>query len=68
MLEFNPDLPKQDYDTFCPQNSINEHILYQNQRIYNLGWPNQNHTQFHVLSLGDVCATSNSMRYMWDDR
>ena len=64
ILEFNPDLPKQDYDTFCPQNSINEHILYQNQRIYNLGWPNQNHTQFHVLSLGDVCATSNSMRYM----
>ena len=27
-LEFNPDLSKQDYDTFCPQNSIKEHILY----------------------------------------
>ena len=42
---------KQDYDTICPQISINEHILYQNQRTYNLGWPNQLHTQFHVLSL-----------------
>ena len=26
-LEFNPNLSKQDYDTFCPQNSIKEHII-----------------------------------------
>ena len=48
MIEFNLDLSKQDYDTFCPQKSINEYILYQNQGTYSLEWPNQNHTQFHV--------------------
>ena len=37
--------------TFRPQILINEYILYQNHRTYNLGWPNQIHTQFHVLSL-----------------
>ena len=31
--------------------SSNVHILYQNHRIYTLRWPNQIHTQFHVLSL-----------------
>ena len=35
-----------------PQNfQSNKYILYQNNRIYNLGWPNEIHTQFHVLSL-----------------
>ena len=28
-LEFNPNIPKQECNTFCPQKSINEHILYQ---------------------------------------
>ena len=50
-LEFNPDLPKTRFSHFFPQNSNKEHILYQNQGTYNLGWPNQIHTQFHVLSL-----------------
>ena len=36
---------------FAPKISINEHILCQNHRTYNLEWPNQIHTQFHVLSL-----------------
>ena len=60
-LDFNLHLPKQDYDTFYPQNSINEHILYENQRTYNLRWPNQNHTQFHVLSLAknNLCSMCN---------
>ena len=30
-LEFIPDLPNQDYDTFCPQNSIKEHIILDGQ-------------------------------------
>ena len=41
--EFNLDIPKTRFSTFffffCPQKSINEHILYQNHRTYNLGWP-----------------------------
>ena len=48
---FNRELQKQDFHTFYPQMSIHEHILYQNHRIYNLGWPNQIRAQFHVLSL-----------------
>ena len=48
---FNPELQKQDFHTFYPKFSTNEYILYQNLRIYNLGWPNQIHTQFHALSL-----------------
>ena len=50
---FNPELQKQDFffSLFTLKFSTNEHILYQNHRIYNLGWPNQIHTQFHVLSL-----------------
>ena len=60
-LEFNPDLPKTRFSHFCPQNSNNKHILYQNQWTYNLGWPNQLHTQFHVLSLAknNLCNVCN---------
>ena len=39
------------FTLFIPKISTNEHILYQNHRIHNLEWPNQIHTQFHVLSL-----------------
>ena len=39
------------FTLFTLKTSTNEHILYQNHRIYNLGWSNQIHTQFHVLSL-----------------
>ena len=31
-LEFNPDLPKQECNTFCPQKSINEHIFLSTSR------------------------------------
>ena len=48
---FNPELQKKILKLLTPKFSNLEHILYQNHRIYNLGWPNQIHTQFHVLSL-----------------
>ena len=48
---FQPKTSKQDFQTLTPKFSTLEHVLYQNHRIYNLGWLNQIHTQFHVLSL-----------------
>ena len=50
-MSFQPKTSKQDFQTLTPKFSTLEHILYQNHRIHNLGWPNQIHTQFHVLSL-----------------
>ena len=52
---------KQSFHTFCPQNTNNKHILYQNQGTYNLGRPNQLYTQFHVLSLAknNLCGVCN---------
>ena len=46
-LEFNPNLSKTIFSKFffCPQNLNIKHILHQNQGIFNLGWPKQNHTQ-----------------------
>ena len=44
---------KKKFITLTPKFLTIEHILYQNHRIYNLGWPNQIHTQFHVLSLAN---------------
>ena len=41
-LEFNPYLPK---TRFSINLSNFKHILHQNQGIFNLGWPKQNHTQ-----------------------
>ena len=38
---------KQGFQHFCPQ----KHILHQNQGTYNLRWPKQIHTQYHVLNL-----------------
>ena len=32
-------------------NSNIKHILHQNQGTYNLGWPQQDHTQYNVPSL-----------------
>ena len=60
-LDLNLDLPKQDYNTFCSQESINEQILYQIRRTCNLRWPNQIHTQFHVLNLAknNFCSMCN---------
>ena len=60
-LEFNPDLPKQDFQFICPQNSNIKHILHQYQGTCNLGWPKQIHTQYHVLSLAknNLCNVCN---------
>ena len=44
-LEFNPNLPKTRFSIICPQILKFKHILRQNQGIFNLGWPKQNHTQ-----------------------
>ena len=48
---FNLELQNKIFKLFTPKFSTLEHILYQNHRMNNLGWPNQIHTQFHVLSL-----------------
>ena len=60
-LEFDPDLPKQDFQSICLQSSNIKHILYQNQGIFNLGWPQQVHTQYNVLSLAknNFCSVCN---------
>ena len=60
-LEFNPDLPKTRFKSICPQISNFKHILHQNQGTYNLGWPKQSHTQYHVQSLAksNFCSVCN---------
>ena len=50
---FNLELQKKKFITLTPKFLTIEHILYQNHRIYNLGWPNQIHTQFHILTLAN---------------
>ena len=42
---------KQVFQSICPQISNFKHILHQNQGIFNLGWPKQDHTQYNVPSL-----------------
>ena len=60
-LEFNPDLPKQVFQSNCPKKSNIKHILHQNQWAYNLGWPQQDHTQYNVQSLAksNLCSVCN---------
>ena len=38
-----------------------KHILHQNQWAYNLGWPQQDHTQYNVQSLAksNLCSVCN---------
>ena len=48
---FQPRTSKQDFQTLTPKFSTLEHILYQNHRIYNLGWPDKIRTQFYVQDL-----------------
>ena len=36
---------KQNFHTFVPKTQTMKHILHQNQRAHNLGWPKQIHTQ-----------------------
>ena len=52
---------KQVFQPIRPQNSNFKHILHQNQGTYNLGWPKQIHTQYHVLSLvkSNLCSVCN---------
>ena len=52
---------KQDFQSICLQSSNIKHILYQNQGIFNLGWPQQVHTQYNVLSLAknNFCSVCN---------
>ena len=54
-LEFNPDLPKTRFSIkFVLKAQTLKYFLHQNQGTFNLGWPQQVHTQYNVLSL---CAT-----------
>ena len=52
---------KQVFQLTCPQNSSITHILHQNQGTYNLGWPQQDHTQYNVPSLAksNLCSVCN---------
>ena len=54
-------LRKQDFQSICPQSSNIKYILLQNQGTYNLGWPQQDHTQYNVQSLAksDLCSMCN---------
>ena len=58
----------QDFQSICPQISNIKDILHQNPGTCNLGWPQQDHTQYNVPSLAKrtcvVCATSKNLRYM----
>ena len=62
-LEFNPNLPKTSFSIKLSQkkNSNIKHILHQNQGTFNLGWPQQDHTQYNVPSLAksDLCSVCN---------
>ena len=42
---------KQFFQPICPQISNFKHILHQNQGAFNLGWPQQDYTQYNVPSL-----------------
>ena len=42
---------KQAFQPIVLKNSNIKHILHQNQGTYNLGWPQQDHTQYNVPSL-----------------
>ena len=60
-LEFNPDLLTTRFSiNLSSKTQTLKHILHQNQGTFNLGWPQQDHTQYNVLSLTknnlcDVC-------------
>ena len=60
-LELTQIFQKQDFQSICPQSSNKKHNLHQNQRTFNLGWPQQDHTQYHVLSLAknNLCSVCN---------
>ena len=61
-LEFNPDLPKTIFSiNLSSKTQTLKHILHQNQGTFNLGWLQQVHTQYHVLSLAknNLCSVSN---------
>ena len=51
----------QDFQSICPQSTNIKHILHYNQGIFNLGWPQQNHTQYNVPSLvkSNLCSVCN---------
>ena len=61
-LELNPDLPKTSFSIKLSSKLKHlKHILHQNQGNFNLGWPQQVHTQYIVLSLvkNNLCSVCN---------
>ena len=52
---------KQFFQPICPQISNFKHILHQNQGAFNLGWPQQDRTQYNVSSLtkSNLCSVYN---------
>ena len=60
-FEFNPDLLETRFffkNQIVLKNSNIKHILHQNQGTYNLGWPQQDHTQYNAPSLAksNLCS------------
>ena len=52
---------KQVFQSICPQISNIKDILHQNPGTCNLGWPQQDHTQYNVPSLtkSNLCSVRN---------
>ena len=52
---------KQVFQPIVLKNSNIKHILHQNQGTFNLGWPQQDHTQYNVPSLAksNLCSVWN---------
>ena len=52
---------KQDFQSNYPQISNFKHVLHQNQGNFNLGWPQQYHTQYNVpnLAKSNLCNVFN---------
>ena len=60
-LKFNPDLPKTSFSTNCPQKLKHQAHFASKSRNFNLGWPQQDHTQYNVPSLtnSNLCSVCN---------
>ena len=62
ILEFNTDLPTTRFlFNFSSKTQILKHILHQNQGTFNLGWSQQDYTQYHVRSIAknNLCSVCN---------
>ena len=61
LLNLTQIFQKQDFQSICSQISNFKHILHEDQGTFNLGWPQQDHTQYNVPSLtkSNLCSVCN---------